>query len=255
MTGALAGKSIIVTGAGGGIGHAASLVLAAAGANVVVTDIAEEAGRATVDAIRSSNANAIFFRADLAVERDVQALVERATSTYGRLDGAFNNAGLEQCAKPLHELTTEQWERALRVDLTSVFWCLKYQVIAMLRTGGGAIVNTASSLGQVAIPNASEYIASKHGVIGLTRAAAAEYGAQGIRVNAVLPGIIRTPMIARLSEDPQFSGMFDGLRKRHPIGRFGEPAEVAEAVKWLLSDSASFVNGTALTVDGGYLAV
>jgi NAD(P)-dependent dehydrogenase (short-subunit alcohol dehydrogenase family) len=116
-------------------------------------------------------------------------------------------------------------------------------------------VNTASSLGQVAIPNASEYIASKHGVIGLTRAAAAEYGVQGIRVNAVLPGIIRTPMIARLSEDPQFSGMFDGLRKRHPIGRFGEPAEVGEAVKWLLSDSASFVNGTALTVDGGYLAV
>ncbi len=255
MTGVLSGKSIIVTGAGGGIGRAASLVLAAAGANVVVTDIAEEAGRATVDAIRSSDSNAIFFRADLAVERDVQALVERATSTYGRLDGAFNNAGLEQCAKPLHELTTEQWERALRVDLTSVFWCLKYQVIAMLRTGGGAIVNTASSLGQVAIPNASEYIASKHGVIGLTRAAAAEYGVQGIRVNAVLPGIIRTPMIARLSEDPQFSGMFDGLRKRHPIGRFGEPAEVGEAVKWLLSDSASFVNGTALTVDGGYLAV
>ena len=255
MTGVLSGKSIIVTGAGGGIGRAASLVLAAAGANVVVTDIAEEAGRATVDAIRSSNADAIFFRADLAVERDVQALVERATSTYGRLDGAFNNAGLEQCAKPLHELTTEQWERALRVDLTSVFWCLKYQVIAMLRTGGGAIVNTASSLGQVAIPNASEYIASKHGVVGLTRAAAAEYGARGIRVNAVLPGIIRTPMIARLSEDPQFSAIFDGLRQRHPIGRFGEPAEVGEAVKWLLSDSASFVNGTALTVDGGYLAV
>jgi NAD(P)-dependent dehydrogenase (short-subunit alcohol dehydrogenase family) len=255
MTGVLSGKSIIVTGAGGGIGRAASLVLAAAGANVVVTDIAEEAGRETVDAIRSSDANAFFFRADLAVERDVQALVERATTSYGRLDGAFNNAGLEQCGKPLHELTTEQWERALRVDLTSVFWCLKYQVIAMLRTGGGAIVNTASSLGQVAIPNASEYIASKHGVIGLTRAAAAEYGVQGIRVNAVLPGIIRTPMIARLSEDPQFSGMFDGLRKRHPIGRFGEPAEVGEAVKWLLSDSASFVNGTALTVDGGYLAV
>jgi NAD(P)-dependent dehydrogenase (short-subunit alcohol dehydrogenase family) len=255
MTGALSGKSIIVTGAGGGIGRAASLVLAAAGANVIVTDIAEEAGRATVDAIRSSNANAIFFRADLAVERDVQALVERATSTYGRLDGAFNNAGLEQCAKPLHELTTEQWEHALRVDLTSVFWCLKYQVIAMLRTGGGAIVNTASSLGQVAIPNASEYIASKHGVIGLTRAAAAEYGARGIRVNAVLPGIIRTPMIARLSEDPQFSGLFDGLRQRHPIGRFGEPAEIGEAVKWLLSDSASFVNGAAMAVDGGYLAV
>jgi NAD(P)-dependent dehydrogenase (short-subunit alcohol dehydrogenase family) len=255
MTGSLSGKSIIVTGAGGGIGRAASVVLANAGANVVVTDIAEENGRATVDAIRSNGANAIFFRADLAIEQDVQALVERAVSTYGRLDGAFNNAGLEQCAKPLHELTTEQWERALRVDLTSVFWCLKYQVIAMLRTGGGSIVNTASSLGQVAIANASEYIAAKHGVIGLTRAGAAEYGARGIRVNAVLPGIIRTPMIARLTEDPQFSAFFGRLKERHPIGRFGEPEEVGEAVRWLLSDSASFMNGAALSVDGGYLAV
>src|SRR5580692_3789962 len=255
MTGVLSGKSIIVTGAGGGIGRAASLVLAAAGANVVVTDIAEEAGRETVDAIRSSDANAFFFRADLAVERDVQALVERATSTYGRLDGAFNNAGLEQCAKPLHELTTEQWERAIRVDLTSVFWCLKYQVIAMLKSGGGSIVNTASSLGQVAIANASEYIAAKHGVVGLTRAAAAEYGAQGIRVNAVLPGIIRTPMIARLTEDARFSAFFDRLKERHPIGRFGDPSEIGEAVKWLLSGASSFMNGAAMAVDGGYLAV
>ena len=254
MTGSLSGKSIIVTGAGGGIGRAASVVLATAGANVVVTDIAEENGRATVDAIRSTGGNANFFRADLSIEQDVQALVERAVSTYGRLDGAFNNAGLEQCAKPLHELTTEQWERALRVDLTSVFWCLKYQVIAMLRTGGGSIVNTASSLGQVAIANASEYIAAKHGVIGLTRAGAAEYGARGIRVNAVLPGIIRTPMIARLTEDPQFSAFFGRLKERHPIGRFGEPEEVGEAVRWLLSDSASFMNGAALSVDGGYLA-
>ena len=254
MTGSLSGKSIVVTGAGGGIGRAASVVLATAGANVVVTDIAEENGRATVDAIRSTGGNANFFRADLSIEQDVQALVERAVSTYGRLDGAFNNAGLEQCAKPLHELTTEQWERALRVDLTSVFWCLKYQVIAMLRTGGGSIVNTASSLGQVAIANASEYIAAKHGVIGLTRAGAAEYGARGIRVNAVLPGIIRTPMIARLTEDPQFSAFFGRLKERHPIGRFGEPEEVGEAVRWLLSDSASFMNGAALSVDGGYLA-
>src|SRR6202012_5456722 len=131
----------------------------------------------------------------------IQALVEQTVARYGRLDGAFNNAGLEQCAVPLHELTTEQWERAIRVDLTSVFWCIKYQVLAMLESGGGAIVNTASSLGQVAIQNAGEYIAAKHGVIGLTRAAAADYGARGIRVNAVLPGIIKTPMISRLTED------------------------------------------------------
>jgi NAD(P)-dependent dehydrogenase (short-subunit alcohol dehydrogenase family) len=255
MTGILQGKTLIVTGAGGGIGRAASLVLAAAGANVVVSDIIEDTGRATVDAVQKDGGNALFVKADLATETDVRALVERAVSAYGRLDGAFNNAGLEQCAIPLHELTTEQWERALRVDLTSVFWCLKYQVLAMLATGGGAIVNTASSLGQVAIPNAAEYITAKHGVVGLTRAAAAEYAARGIRVNAVLPGIIRTPMIARLTEDPRFSAFFDKLKDRHPIGRFGEPAEIGEAVKWLLSDAASFMNGAAMACDGGYLSI
>jgi NAD(P)-dependent dehydrogenase (short-subunit alcohol dehydrogenase family) len=255
MTGILQGKSLIVTGAGGGIGRAASIVLAAAGANVVVSDIAEGTGQATVEAVQKGGGTALFVKADLAMEADVRALVERAVSAYGRLDGAFNNAGLEQCALPLHELTTEQWERALRVDLTSVFWCLKYQVLAMLATGGGAIVNTASSLGQVAIPNASEYITAKHGVVGLTRAAAAEYGARGIRVNAVLPGIIRTPMIARLTEDARFSAFFDKLKDRHPIGRFGEPSEIGEAVKWLLSDAASFMNGAAMACDGGYLSI
>jgi NAD(P)-dependent dehydrogenase (short-subunit alcohol dehydrogenase family) len=255
MTGILQGKTLIVTGAGGGIGRAASLVLAAAGANVVVSDIVEGSGQATVDAVQSGGGTALFVKADLASEADVRALVERAVSAYGRLDGAFNNAGLEQCAIPLHELTTEQWERALRVDLTSVFWCLKYQVLAMLATGGGAIVNTASSLGQVAIQNASEYITAKHGVVGLTRAAAAEYGSRGIRVNAVLPGIIRTPMIARLTEDARFSAFFDKLKDRHPIGRFGEPSEIGEAVKWLLSDAASFMNGAAMACDGGYLSI
>jgi len=255
MTGILQGKTLIVTGAGGGIGRAASMVLAAAGANVLVSDIAEGTGQATVDAVQKAGGTALFVKADLASEGDVRALVERAVSAYGRLDGAFNNAGLEQCAIPLHELTTEQWERALRVDLTSVFWCLKYQVLAMLATGGGAIVNTASSLGQVAIQNASEYITAKHGVVGLTRAAAAEYGSRGIRVNAILPGIIRTPMIARLTEDARFSAFFDKLKERHSIGRFGEPSEIGEAVKWLLSDAASFMNGAAMACDGGYLSI
>jgi len=255
MVGSLQDKTLIVTGAGGGIGRAASIVLAGAGANVVVSDIIEDAGRATVEVVQSSGGIAVFVKADLASEADVRTLVERAVSTYGRLDGAFNNAGLEQCALPLHELTTEQWERALRVDLTSVFWCLKYQVLAMLPTGGGAIVNTASSLGQVAIQNASEYIAAKHAVVGLTRAAAAEYGGRGIRVNAVLPGIIRTPMIARLTEDARFSTFFEKLKDRHSIGRFGEPSEIGEAVKWLLSDAASFMNGAAMAVDGGYLSI
>lgn len=254
MAGILQGKSLIVTGAGGGIGRAACLVLSAAGAKVLVTDIVEEAGNATVEAVASSGGTAVFVKADLSREDEVKALVAQTVATYGRLDGAFNNAGLEQCAMPLHELTTEQWERAIRVDLTSVFWCIKYQVIAMLATGGGSIVNTASSLGQVAIKNAGEYITAKHGVIGLTRAAAADYGAQGIRVNAVLPGITLTPMISRLVSDENFKPVFDRILERHPIGRFGEPSEIGESVKWLLSADASFMNGAALAVDGGYLA-
>jgi NAD(P)-dependent dehydrogenase (short-subunit alcohol dehydrogenase family) len=255
MSGLLQNKTIIVTGAGGGIGRATCVVLAAAGAKVVVTDIVEPAGIATVNEVEAQGGTAVFVKADLGLEEDVRNLVDEAVAAFGKLDGAFNNAGLEQCAVPLHELTTEQWEKALRVDLTSVFWCIKYQVIAMLKTGGGAIVNTASSLGQVAIPNASEYITAKHGVVGLTRAAGAEYAARGIRVNAVLPGIIKTPMISRLSEDARFSAMFDKLRDRHPIGRFGNPAEVGEAVKWLLSGDASFMNGAAMAVDGGYLSI
>ena len=255
MTGVLHGKTIIVTGAGGGIGRAASVVLAKAGANVVVSDVVEESGAATVQEIKAGAGTGMFVKADLSAEHEVSALVDRAVAAYGRLDGAFNNAGLEQCALPLHELTTAQWERALRVDLTSVFWCIKYQVLAMMKSGGGAIVNTASSLGQVAIQNASEYIAAKHGVIGLTRAAGAEYGSRGIRVNAVLPGIIRTPMIARLTEDARFAAFFEKLKDRHPIGRFGEPSEIGEAVKWLLSDAASFMNGAAMACDGGYLSI
>lgn len=251
----LEGRTVIVTGAGGGIGRASSIVLAEAGAHVVVTDIAVEAGESTIEAVRAAGAKGSFVRADLASEEDIKALVGHAVRTTGRLDGAFNNAGVEQCAKPLHELSLEQWERAILIDLTSVFLCIKYQVLAMLQTGSGAIVNTASSLGQVAIQNASEYIAAKHGVVGLTRAAAAEYGARGIRVNAVLPGIVRTPMIARLSEEPAFRAFFAKLKDRHPIGRFGDPAEIGSAVAWLLSDSASFVNGAAMAVDGGYLAV
>src|ERR1700721_4014725 len=149
MAGILQGKSLIVTGAGGGIGRAACLVLSAAGAQVLVTDINEEAGKGTVEAVSANGGTAVFFTADLARESDVQAMVAKAVSTYGRLDGAFNNAGLEQCAAPLHELTTEQWERAIRVDLTSVFWCIKYQVIAMLSSGGGPMSNTAWCPGNV----------------------------------------------------------------------------------------------------------
>lgn len=255
MAGALSGKVVIVTGAAGGIGRDASLVLARAGARLILTDVAAEGGEAAAAAVRGEGGEAVFAAADLASEADVAALVDKAVTHYGRLDGAFNNAGVEQRNKPVDELTLEEWNRAIAIDLTAVFLCIKYQVRAMLKTGGGAIVNTASSLGQVAIPGASEYVAAKHGVVGLTRAAGADYGARGVRVNAVLPGIIETPMIARLSSDPAFSAMFDRLRARHPIGRFGAPAEVGEAVAWLLSDAASFMNGAAVPVDGGYLSI
>lgn len=252
----LDGKSIIVTGGGGGIGRAACLVLAAAGARLVVSDIADDNGEGTVGAVRSEGGEAVYLRADLASEDGVRRLVDQAVARYGRLDGAFNNAGLEQRNKPLVELTLAEWENAIRIDLTAVFLCIKYQVPAMLSTAGrGSIVNTASSLGQVAIANAGEYVTAKHGVIGLTRAAGAEYSAKGVRVNAILPGITRTPMIARLSEEPSFAGMFDRLRARHPIGRFGEPSEIGEAAKWLLSDVSSFVNGAAIPVDGGFLSI
>jgi len=231
------------------------MVLAQAGANVVVTDIAQDRGRETANAIAEAGLSARFFPADLSSEEEIRELVAHAVKTFGRLDGAFNNAGVEQCALPLHKLTLEQWERAIRIDLTSVFLCIKHQVTAMLASGGGAIVNTASSLGRVAIPSASEYVSAKHGVVGLTRAAAAEYGSQGIRVNAVLPGIVLTPMISRLVGDPQFKAFFEKVRERHPIGRFGQPKEIGAAVTWLLSEAASFVNGADIAVDGGYLAV
>ncbi|WP_329024221.1 SDR family NAD(P)-dependent oxidoreductase [Streptomyces sp. NBC_00690] len=248
-------RVVIVTGGGSGIGAETSRLLAERGAKIVVTDISET-GEEITKSIRQAGGEATFIRADISVAEEAEALVAKTLEHYGRLDGAFNNAGVEQAATPLHELTPAQWDRAIRVDLTGVFYSLKYQIAAMLESGTrGSIVNTASSLGQVAIPNASEYVAAKHGVIGLTRAAAADYGQHGIRINAVLPGIVQTPLIARLSEDPTFSGMFDALRQRHLLGRFAKANEIGEAVHWLLSDSSEFVTGAAIPVDGGYLAV
>jgi 2,5-dichloro-2,5-cyclohexadiene-1,4-diol dehydrogenase 1 len=246
-------KTIIVTGAGGGIGAATAVHLARLGAHVALVDISNSA-KVVADDIVADGGSAALFVADVGDSEQVAEMVANVVERFGRLDGAFNNAGVEQSGVPLHELTNEQWDRAVRIDLTGVFNCVKHEVRAMLETGGGAIVNTASGLGKVAIPNASEYVAAKHGVIGLTRAAAADYGRLGIRVNAVLPGIIRTPMIERLVDDPQFSDHFDRLRERHLMNRFGEPSEIGSAVAWLLSSGAAFVTGEALAVDGGFLA-
>ena len=255
MVGILDGKVILVTGAGGGIGGASCEVFAKAGARLVLSDVSEEAGGEVLSRIRQSGGDATFVQADLASEEDIRDLVNAAVTQYGRLDGAFNNAGVEQRNKPLAELTISEWDRAIRIDLTAVFLCIKYEVLAMLESGGGSIVNTASSLGKVASARSCEYVAAKHGVVGLTKAAGADYGAKGIRVNAILPGVTRTPMIARLSEEPSTASMFEPIRLRHTMERFGEPKEIGEAVKWLLSDDSSFVNGTSIAVDGGYLSI
>ena len=240
----LEGKVIIVTGAGGGIGRESCRVLAAAGARLVISDRSESEGQATL----------ALLNADVGSEASVQALVARTLALHGRLDGAFNNAGVEAANKPLAELTLAEWEHGIRIDLTGVFLCMKYQIPAMLANGGGSIVNTASGLARIAVPCQAEYISAKSGVAGLTRAAAMDYGARGIRVNAILPGVIRTPMIARLSEMPETAAMFNHARQRHILQRFGEPSEIGEAAKWLLSDAASFVQGAEIVVDGGFLA-
>jgi 2,5-dichloro-2,5-cyclohexadiene-1,4-diol dehydrogenase 1 len=252
MSKPLQDRVLIVTGAAGGIGRACAVTLAQAGAQLVLTDITDCG--VTVAAIRETGNQAAFIKADISVESEVEELVAQSVRMFGRVDGAFNNAGVEQCSTPLHELTAAQWERAMRIDLTGVFFCLKHEIRAMLKTGGGAIVNTASALGAVAMPNASEYITAKHGVVGLTRAAAVEGGQNGIRVNAVLPGAIETPMVARAAADPAFSAYLAQLRARYPLGRFGQPHEVGDAVAWLLSDAAAFITGASISVDGGFLA-
>lgn len=255
MSGVLANKVVIVTGAAGGIGREAAISFARAGAQIVIADLMVEASEETAQMITKNGGDVIFVRTDITAEEDVEALVNRTLDHFGRIDGAFNNAGLEQADKLLHEISLKEWQKVVGVDLTGVFICMKYQIPPMLKAGRGSIVNTASGLGQVAIPKASEYVAAKHGVIGLTRAAAVDYGKLGIRVNAILPGIIETPMVSRLVNDPEFLPIFDNYRARHPMGRLGKPEEVAETALWLLSDAASYIHGAAISVDGGALAI
>ena len=247
--------AVLVTGAGGGIGSATALVLAGHGARLILTDVNKDAGEAATQAVTAAGGEAYFVPADLGSEDQIAGLVKATVDRFGRIDGAFNNAAVEQSNKPLDEISNEEWDRVIRVNLSAVFLGMRYQARAMLAQGGGSIVNAASSLAQVGLAGASDYCAAKHGVLGLTRAGGADYGARGIRVNAVLPGITRTPMIKRLSEDPDLSAVFDRLRLRHSMGRFGEPNEIGESVAWLLSPQASFVNGAAIAVDGGYLSI
>lgn len=247
----LAGKSIIVTGAASGIGRAAAALFATNGAMVTAADVNEEGGRETIAGIVAAGGRAIFRRTDISSETDVQTMVHAAVSTYGRLDGAFNNAGIVNLCKLLHEITLEEFNRCQAVNLAGTFLCMKYEIAAMLGAGrGGSIVNTSSAAGVVGFTRSGEYAASKGGIIAMSRAAAIDYGAQGIRVNAIAPGAVLTPMVQKNIESNP--GVEEFLKTAHPIGRCSEPVEQAQAAMWLLSDLASFVTGTCVPVDGGF---
>lgn len=250
----LRGKVTFVTGAGSGIGRAAALLFAQEGARVGVLDHNADSAAATVDAIVQAGGEAMALVADVADDAAVATAIGALVDRYGALHGAFNNAGIEMANRLLPDLTTEEWSRMMAINLTGVFSCMKHATQAMA-PGGGAIVNNSSGDGIIGAPYAADYVAAKHGVIGLTRAAACEARHTGVRVNALLPGLILTPMVEeRLIGNPAFEKQMAPMVERHSIGRFGKPEDVAEAACWLLSDRSAFINGALLTVDGGYTA-
>jgi NAD(P)-dependent dehydrogenase (short-subunit alcohol dehydrogenase family) len=246
------GKVALVTGAAAGIGRATALAFAHAGAKVVVSDIQAPGGEETVSLIKAADGDAIFVQTDVSRGADIAALVHTTLEYYGRLDYACNNAGIEGTPATTAEYPDEAWDRVIAVNLTGVWQCMKHEIPAMLKHGG-AIVNMSSILGTVAFASAAAYTAAKHGVIGLTKTAALEYAAQGLRINAVCPAFIVTPMLERggMLTDPAVRAAMENM---HPIKRMGKPEEIAAAVVWLCSDEASFVTGHAMLVDGGYTA-
>ena len=246
---ALENDVVIVTGASTGIGEATAKRVADAGASVVAADVNVDDGTHTVMEIEAAGGEATFVEADVSDAAEMQELVDVAVESYGGLDAAFNNAGIEGQRGPLAEQSIENFERVIAVNLQGVFHGMRAQIPAMLNDGGGAIVNTASVAGKVGFPNISPYTASKFGVIGLTKNAALEYSAEGVRVNAVCPGVIDTPMVQGSEQEA-----IEGAIAATPIGRLGESREIADAVTWLCSDAASFVTGETLVVDGGYLS-
>lgn len=245
------GKVALVTGGAIGIGRAAALAFGRAGATVVLADLAVGAARELVDQLRQSGGQAVFIETDVSQRASVEALIARIVADHGRLDCAYNNAGVLGTQTAMADCEDEQFDRILATNLKGVWLCMKAEIRQMAKQGGGAIVNAASVAAQVGLAGFAAYSASKGGVLQLTRTAALEYAQAGIRINAICPGVINTPMNARLLTDPAIMAKSVA---REPVGRLGEPGEVAEAVLWLCSDAASFVTGSALNVDGGWTA-
>lgn len=248
----LSSKVALVTGGASGIGAATVRALSDAGASVLVADVQVEKGEALAIELRSKDRKVQFVKADMASEPDIKNMVATAIATFGRLDIAFNNAGIESTPGDTASCTTENWDRTLTINLRGVWLCMKYQIPEMLKAGGGSIVNCSSIAGLVAFPGLPAYVASKHAIIGLTKTAAIEYATQNIRVNAVCPGVIDTPMIDRFSKGD--AATKKSLGQSEPMGRMGLSEEIASAVLWLSSDASSFVTGHPLVVDGGWVA-
>ena len=245
----LENKTALVTGAGSGIGRAIAILYASAGARIVVSDINEKGGEETVSQIKASGYDAIFVKADTSKPDDSKALVDAAVKAFGGLHIAVNNAGIGGPISPVGDYPVDGWDKVIAINLSGVFYGMRYQIPTMLASGGGSIVNMASILGKVGTRGSAAYAAAKHGVIGLTEAAALEYADKKIRINSIGPGYIVTPLLSALDD-----ATLQVLKGMHPMGRLGTAEEVAELALWLNSDKASFVTGSYYNVDGGYLA-
>ncbi len=255
MPGQFDGKVASVTGAASGIGRAVALAFGRQGAKVVVSDVARQGGDETVRLLKEAGGEALFVPCDVSQSKEVERLISTTVASYGRLDAAVNNAGIEGVLTTVVDYPEEMWQKVININLTGSWLCMKYEIPQMLKQGGGAIVNMASILGIVGFATASAYTAAKHGLIGLTQVTALEYATQGIRVNAVCPGFIETPMVMQrgvaAGSHPE---AYQQIAALHPIKRLGKPEEIAAAAVWLCSDAASFVTGAFLPVDGGYTA-